>query len=134
VLDSGAAGDAEMKGYGVDVDVDATKRVRREWFWCLGTHGPGWSAPLDLATSLAALVCRAESFSPKCPFDTRFLAPLAKVVHQAIHPTYRLSKVSATPQDVSPCYAYPCTLLVPQAGYLHPLGIPFPRLIVPKPS
>jgi hypothetical protein len=95
-----------------------------EQIWWLGIHEPGvglpgWVALLDLATSAArCVVCRAESFPPKCPFDTRFLAPLAKVIHPAVHSAYRLSKVSVPlRQDVSPLLHLP----------LHHVSSPLPQ-------
>jgi hypothetical protein len=52
-------------------------------------------------------------FPPKCPFDTRFHAPLAKVIHPVAHLAYRLSKVSATPPNVSPLLRIPLVSVSP---------------------
>lgn len=65
-------------------DGDDGKKVRS---WWLEIHGLGDVARLDCVARLghicfAVLVCRADSFPQNAPFDTRFLAPLAKVIHQ----------------------------------------------------
>jgi hypothetical protein len=72
--------------------------------WWLGIHEPDDGGQAGSLCSIwphrlrcVGVPCRV--FSPKCPFDTRFLAPLAKVIHPAVHPCYRLSKVGATPPN-----------------------------------
>lgn len=72
------------------------RRDKTCWGWCwLQIRGTAVIARLDgsidLATSgFAALVC-AWSFPPKCPFDTRFFSPLAKI-DPSIHPSIPSSK------------------------------------------
>jgi hypothetical protein len=123
-LDGGTAGDAGgddavvvarvlvMMARVQVVQMVRGRRVRGDgWIWWLGIHEPGVGCQAGSLCSiwphllLAALVCRAESFPQKCPFDTRFLAPLAKVIHPVVHSAYRLSQVGATPARRQPLAA-----------------------------
>lgn len=65
---------------------------------------PGPIALLDLATSASLCWCAVQTlFPPKCAFDTRFHAPLAKVIHPAVHTRLPIEQSQCHPgTEVSP--------------------------------